>query len=337
MMSHLLLLLAALLVALPAGAVEIEWVYVGDSGNPPDTYSNCVSTDPNCGQVLYAYYISKYEVTNAQYVEFLNAVGAADPNDLYNGNMASDYGGITRNGEEGSYSYALIGGRENWPVNWISWYDTLRFANWLHNGQPVGPQGATTTEDGAYTVPAENYDISCYGPCLPPRRDGALVVLPTGSEWYKAAYYDPALSGYYDYPAGTDTPILCATPSPAPNTANCQHPGQGPDYLTDVGSYTGSPSPYGTFDQGGNVWEWVDERDGTGVPFDPFMVAFRGGSGSDLPGELAASPPSITSPYLFENFDLGFRVARLVPEPAQVLLVLTGGFVLAVARRQLRT
>ncbi len=28
------------------------------------------------------------------------------------------------------------------------------------------------------------------------------------------------------------------------------------NYLTDVGAYTWSPSFYGTFDQGGNVWEW---------------------------------------------------------------------------------
>ena len=28
------------------------------------------------------------------------------------------------------------------------------------------------------------------------------------------------------------------------------------NYLTDVGAYTSATSPYGTFDQGGNVWEW---------------------------------------------------------------------------------
>ena len=29
----------------------------------------------------------------------------------------------------------------------------------------------------------------------------------------------------------------------------------------DVGSYPGSASPYGTFDQGGNVIEWIDKRE----------------------------------------------------------------------------
>ena len=36
------------------------------------------------------------------------------------------------------------------PVNYVSFWDAARFANWLHNGQPTGAQGAGTTEDGAY-------------------------------------------------------------------------------------------------------------------------------------------------------------------------------------------
>jgi hypothetical protein len=38
-------------------------------------------------------------------------------------------------------------------VNHVSWYDAVRFANWLHNGQPTGAQDNTTTEGGAYTLP----------------------------------------------------------------------------------------------------------------------------------------------------------------------------------------
>ena len=28
----------------------------------------------------------------------------------------------------------------NRPVNYVNFWDAARFANWLHNGQPVGPQ-----------------------------------------------------------------------------------------------------------------------------------------------------------------------------------------------------
>ncbi len=40
------------------------------------------------------------------------------------------------------------------PVNFVDFYDSLRFANWLHNGQPTGAQNNTTTEGGSYTITA---------------------------------------------------------------------------------------------------------------------------------------------------------------------------------------
>ena len=146
-----LLALAALLLAFPAHAwVTFDWVTVGDPGNPAD--------DAGRGAVAYTYRISQYEVTNAQYTEFLNAVAATDDHGLYNANMANSfpgslgYGGITRSGSSGSYTYTTIAGREGMPVNWVSSYDALRFANWLHNGQATGVQDSTTTEDGAYDM-----------------------------------------------------------------------------------------------------------------------------------------------------------------------------------------
>jgi hypothetical protein len=39
------------------------------------------------------------------------------------------------------------------PVNRVSFYDALRFANWRHNGEPTGEQDNTTTEDGALRLP----------------------------------------------------------------------------------------------------------------------------------------------------------------------------------------
>ena len=35
----------------------------------------------------------------------------------------------------------------NKPVNYVSWYDSVRFANWLNNGQ-----GSGDTESGAYKL-----------------------------------------------------------------------------------------------------------------------------------------------------------------------------------------
>ena len=71
------------------------------------------------------------------------------------------------------------------------------------------------------------------------------------------------------YPVGSDTPTTCAVPSAAPNTANCD---DAVAERTVVGSYTGSPSPYGTFDQGGNVLEFNEA-----VVFGGGMRGVRGG------------------------------------------------------------
>ncbi|MDH5308141.1 MAG: formylglycine-generating enzyme family protein, partial [Myxococcales bacterium] len=123
----------AMLLAAPApsAAVTIDWVEIGNPGNPPDTASNCYAAD--CGSVAYTYYISKYEVTNAQYTEFLNAKAAADPLGLYSIHMgsSSDWGGITRSGVSGSYTYTAKSGYESRPVAFVSFYDALRFTNWL--------------------------------------------------------------------------------------------------------------------------------------------------------------------------------------------------------------
>ena len=80
-------------------------------------------------------------------------MAASDPNALYNPEMASSSaGGIERSGSEGSFTYSAKAGMADKPVVFVSYYDALRFVNWLQNGQPTGPQSISTTEDGAYTI-----------------------------------------------------------------------------------------------------------------------------------------------------------------------------------------
>ena len=289
-----LFVLAALLFALPTHAVVMEWVTVGDPGNAADTeVMECCGSSigtTGYGAVAYAYQISKHEVTNAQYAEFLNAVAATDTHDLYNTSMSNDsggsYGGITRSGTPGSYSYTPINGRGNMPVNYVSFYDALRFANWLHNGQ-----GSGDTETGAYTITADGITNNSIT-----RNADATIFLTSEDEWYKAAYFNT--TSYFDYPARTDTRIVCELPGATPNTANC---GNFLCDLSDVGSYTGSASPYGTFDQAGNVAEWneaiIDSQRG-----------LRGEAFNATWFYLAAWYRDFTIPS-FESYDVGFRVA----------------------------
>ena len=132
------------LLALQCQAVTIETVPIGNPGSPAD-----IRYDANgFGSVSYNYRIGKYETTNAQYVEFLNSVDPTGTNalSLYSSSMTSDpRGGININGGAANGSkYEIKTGRDNNPVVFVSWYDSIRFINWLHNGQ-----GSGGTESGA--------------------------------------------------------------------------------------------------------------------------------------------------------------------------------------------
>jgi hypothetical protein len=188
----------------------------------------------------------------------------------------------------------------------VSYYDTLRFANWLNNGQ-----GAGDTETGAYTLlggsatPSNGTTVT--------RNAGATIALTSENEWYKAAYSNALGTSYFDYPAGSNLLSTCAIPSAAPNTANCASlVGD----LTAGGSYTGSASPFGTFDQGGNVWEWNE------AIISGSFRGIRGGSFDSSPFQLAVTARRNIGPTTESN-NVGFRVA-LIPEPGTGFLLMMG-------------
>ena len=117
-------------VSIAPAAVTLEWVTVGNAGNAND-YTGY-------GGVGYEYQIMKYEVTNAQYAEFLNSVDAAgaNPNGIYNDAMGSDVrGGINFTaGNAAGSKYAVKTDMGDKPVVYVSHLDAQRFANWIHNG-----------------------------------------------------------------------------------------------------------------------------------------------------------------------------------------------------------
>ncbi|MDX9703883.1 MAG: SUMF1/EgtB/PvdO family nonheme iron enzyme [Candidatus Auribacterota bacterium] len=317
-----------LLSASSAIAVSFDWAVIGNLGNQKDTHG------AGYGSVGYEYSISKTEVTTAQYVEFLNAVAATDTKGLYNTNMADStfYKGISRTGSPGSYVYSANAGWENRPVVYVSWYDTLRFANWLHNGQITGEQDNTTTEYGAYDMSQG---------ALVVRLTGADYWLPSEDEWYKAAYYDPVEEVYYDYAAGSNTPPNNNEPdNDTGNSANYNNNGYtlgSPYYTTEVGAYDKSQSPYGTYDQSGNVWEWTEAFITGGYR------GLRGGSWSHYASHMSASNRSYYDLPTYEYDRIGFRIASsftgeeqdVIPEPASIGLVLLSatGLVLRRARK----
>ena len=209
---------------------------MGNAGNTADS--------TGFGAVSYDYRISKTEVTNAQYATFLNAVAATDTYGLYNLSMGVDArGGITRIGTSGSYTYATKTNMDNKPVNYVSFFDAMRFTNWLQNGQ-----GSGGTESGVYAIGSGVSEI---------RNSNATYFMPSENEWYKAAYHKNngvtgGAANYFDYPTSSDTVPTVATANatgdvsnPGANVANYAN---GADWngqdgnVTTVGSATSRES-----------------------------------------------------------------------------------------------
>jgi formylglycine-generating enzyme required for sulfatase activity len=309
----------------PAHAVvAIETAPVGNPGNPGEQ-SRIQSADPTFyGGVAYPFWIARYEVTAGQYTEFLNAVAATDPEGLYHPRMDYDadpsrHGcNIKRHGAPGSFTYTVAPDWADRPVNYVSWADAARFANWLHNGQPTGAQDLSTTEDGSYFLDGinENDDEQLEDVV---REPDATWVIPSENEWYKAAYHknDGVTGSYWNFPTSTDSGVSNQLIDPDPgNNATCSGGGVGdptigaPYYRTEVGAHENSESPYGTFDQGGNVMEFTEA-----VPVSDIR-RIRGGSwfwGCSL---MFVSEVDDVMHSSDQFDDLGFRVATLV-EPSQ--------------------
>jgi formylglycine-generating enzyme len=303
-------------------------VAVGNPGNAPDTRYNAIS-GVSAGAVPYVYNIGKFEVTAGQYTAFLNAVAKTDAYGLYNVDMTSSEGcQITQHGASGSYTYDFSGrpsgAESDWavrPVNFVSWGDSARFANWLHNGQPTGEQSLSTTEDGAYYL---NGATTSEALLAVSRKTSATWVIPGEDEWYKAAYYKSGgtNTGYWDYPTKSSTsPVNTLLGTDPGNHANFGVNNVftigSPYYRTEVGDFENSASAYGTYDQGGNVWEWNETL------LAGSSRVLRGGGWFFGSHDLAASYRNYSSDLSFEGIDLGFRVAS-VPEPASIALLLVG-------------
>ncbi len=297
-------------VAPAYGEVIVDFAAVGHAGNAADT--------TGFGAVNYNYGISKFEITCGQYVEFLNAVDPTGANSLglfgsFAGSAFNNVGRIPERPDGSKYST----GAPDLPVQNVSWYSAIRFVNWLNNGQ-----GNADTETGSYTLlggtatPANALSIT--------RNPGATIYLPTEDEWYKAAYYNPQASSYFEYPTSSNTAPTASAPTSNPNSANW---GFGTGFLTPVGAYGGTVSPYGLFDMAGNVDEWNEAL----TPGSSSRGVRTAGSFLPNPNLLRSTNRDDYAASLGSDF-IGFRVVS-VPEPSTWLLMSFGCAALAAWRR----
>ena len=296
-----LAILAGISLVSPAFAVvNMSWTSIGNVNNAADPSTGYGSVD-------HAYNIGTYEVTNAQYVDFLNAKGASNSNGIYNGTMGNtggpyNYGNIIQSGSSGSYTYSVSSTYANQPVVGVTWFDAARFSNWLGNGQ-----GSGSMETGAYTLNGATSGIIM-------ANAGAQVYIPSEDEWYKAAYYNGANSTYSLYPDGRNDVTSAA--------ANYY-----PAATGKVNVNYGIPSSYGVYGMGGNVGQWNDA-----VTADSSR-GFRGGCWYSAGYGLASSYRSVYGGPSLEDGAIGFRVAS-VPEPTTVMLTILASGMLVTRRKR---
>lgn len=274
-----------------ADTFDIEFVTIGNPGNPADT----TGTPNPAGAVPYVYRMGKYEVSEDMIAK------------------ANTLGGL---------GIIFYNRDANKPATSISWFEAANFVNWLNTstGHNIAYKFARQPGDAGYDPRFPNELWTPGDPGYNPnnlfRNSLAKYFLPSDDEWYKAAYYDPNAGVYYDFPTGSDSVPDgidfagdTAFDAVFQDSRYFPTPTQ-PNDITDVGVL----SPYGTAGQGGNVEEWeetaryVVNRN----TYDDRRV--RGGIYFDTPYHLSSNFLGILPP-LVEGNSLGFRIAAAAPIP----------------------
>jgi formylglycine-generating enzyme required for sulfatase activity len=231
-------------------------------GSTPDEIASLLRRNPKANGALLkdetprhevfldAFYIDQYEVTNAQFQQFIEATG-------YRTQAERQGGGKIRTGKKTwaqvpdanwhspTGQGSSIAGLEAHPVVQVSWHDAKAYCTW------------------------------------------AGKRLPTEAEWEKAARgTDGRVYPWGNQLDGTRV-NFCDRNCPFEWRNDSMDDRSGS--TAPVGSYESGKSPYGAYDMAGNVWEWVSDRYQAGYyqhspsrnpqgPTSGTQVSLRGGS-----------------------------------------------------------
>lgn len=209
-------------VRIPAGTLEI--------GNTPKGHRLYFCDPKHNVTISKDFYMGKYEVTNAQYAEFLNSVGVGE-----DGMYATTNDGEQRliKASAGEKDWGLhweddrwvpADGYESHPVIYVSWYGADEFARWAGGSLPTEAQWEYASRGG---IEAQPFGIG----------DGTKL------------YADMAnIFGTYPYDLEHDGEM-------SDYDGSHGHPNTNLGYPTKVGSYP-YPNAFGLYDMHGNVCEW---------------------------------------------------------------------------------
>jgi hypothetical protein len=292
-----------------ANQFSMEFVTIGNPGNAADT-----TGAPNpAGAVGYTYGIGKFEVSEDMITKF-NASQSLQ--------ITKDTRGTAK------------------PATSVSWNEAARFVNWLNTSTGGFAAYKFTTggvnDNIALWTASDTLD---YDASNPYRSQRATYVLPSYNEWYKAAYYNPIDSTYYDYANGSNTaPTAVASGTTAGTAVYNQTFEQGPADVTQAGGL----SPYGVMGLGGNVFEWEESSSDLANSSGSSSRGIRGGRWGSFSSFLSSSARLNGDPS-FESINNGFRVASLpssappaVPEPSMMVIGTLFGLGGLMAKRRMK-
>jgi formylglycine-generating enzyme required for sulfatase activity len=271
-----------------AGTVPDNMVFIsGGTFQMGDQFGDGRSDEkPIHAVTLSDFYLSRTELTNREYAEFLSAMG----NQVQGGTewyeIESEYAGISVNGR----SFLPKSGQGDHPVLKVSWYGAVAYCNWLSE-----QHGLTAVYRISGTKVTPNWSANGYR-------------LPTEAEWEYAA----RSGGKKEKWAGT------FTENELTQFANYSGKGDGYDGTAPVGMLRANN--LGLADMSGNVWEWCWDWYGSDYygkpignnPKGPDTGAcrvFRGGSWFSYPANCRAAFRYGREPTSRNN-GVGFRLAR---------------------------
>lgn len=216
----------------------------------PQFTDMCGGTTYAIGAVATGYRAGTFQITNKDYVDFLNTVdplgdqvqlssynngyyqnATSSTGILYTYLMASGRGGILYSpGNEIGQKYTVKIYMQDKPAVFITWPMAARYCNWLHN--KVSDTNSIITNIGAYNFTAASYDGGISANSGLTRSSNAKYFLPNIHEWYKSAYFSlnkfpagPVYSGYFKYPTQSDS---------QPSCADTDQYGEGPRFINQI-------------------------------------------------------------------------------------------------------
>ena len=209
------------------------------------------------------------------------------------------------------------------PAASATWYEAAAFVNFLNTNSGKTVAYDLTFSNGSWSMnvwsSAQAWQLG--GENLYRNKD-AFYFLPSENEWFKAAFYDPDTSTYFDYPLGSDeVPKQIGNLGGTGTNEAVYFPNVFEPGSADA-TRAGGLSPYGAMGLAGNVWDWVESaHDGTNNDASENRTHLGGAYGQLADTIKSDSRPSVDP--TIGDADMGFRVAS-VPEPSTYVLVLLG-------------